>query len=173
MTTALITIEGVLGEHSTIHGFHPIPEGVRLAHALRSGYRLILGTTQADEASVEHWLLINGMTRPNFYEDLMYRRVPFTDVEDATLQAHYARQLRAAGGDVGLVVAADPEIVLRATEMGFPTLFFVNPGYRWGEYRPDRKRLPRAWQDIDDEMVRQRELRATDPRLNEMEEEPI
>lgn len=173
MTTALITIDGVLGEYSTIQGFYPVPEGVRLAHALRQGYRIILGTTQADEASVEHWLLINGMTRPNFYEDLMCRRAPFTDVEDATLHAHYARQLRSGGTDVGLVVSADPQVVLKATEMGFPCLLFVNPGYRWGEYRPDRKRLPRPWQDIDDEVTRQRELRATDPRLNEFEEEPI
>lgn len=173
MTTALITIDGVLGEYSSIQGFYPIPEGVRLAHALRSGYRLILGTTQADDTSVEHWLLINGMTRPNFYEDLLHRRAPFTDVDDVTLQAHYARQLRSAGNDVGLVVSGNPDVILKVTEMGFPSLMFVNPGYRWGEYRPDKKRLPKPWQDIDDEVTRQRELRATDPRLVEMEEEPI
>src|SRR5262252_6282808 len=99
MTTALITIEGVLGEYSPIHGFFPIIEGVRLAHALRSGYRIILGTSQATEEAVEHWLLINGMSRPNFYEDLMCRRAPQIDVDSSSLQAQFAHQLRSAGVD--------------------------------------------------------------------------
>jgi hypothetical protein len=173
VTTALITVEDVLGQHSALHGFHPIPDGVRLAHALRSGYRIVLGTTQGDENSVEFWLRINGMTRPNFYEDLLYRQTPQSDLENVDLQAHYAHQLRSDSVDVGLVVTGDARVALKVTEMGFPTIFFINPSYRWGEYRMDKKRLPRAWQDIDDEMTRQAELRAVDPRLNEFEEEPI
>jgi hypothetical protein len=72
---------------------------------------------------------------------------------------------------LSLVVSSDPEAVLQVSEAGFPSLFFVNPAYRWAEYRPDRKRLPKPWQDIDQEMTRQRELKATDSRLNEMEPE--
>jgi len=33
--------------------------------------------------------------------------------------------------------------------------------------------LPKPWQDIDDEMVRQMELRAGDPRLKEYEGEQV
>lgn len=170
MSTALIDVEGVLGEHSVIHGFHPIPEGVRLAKALQGGYQVILSTIQGGPEAVEFWLRINGMSKPAFYEDLLHRQPEWADLEDWELRARHARVLRTTGSDVGLVVSADPQALLAATEMGFPCLFFINPGYRWGEYRPDKKRLPRAWQDIEDEMTRQVELKATDPRLLEMEE---
>ena len=163
-------VEGVLGEHSPIHGFHPIVEGVRLAKALRSGYQMILSTTQSGPEAVEFWLRINGMLQPSFYEDLLYRRPPWGDLTDTELQAEHAHHLRGSGSDVGLVVSTDPEALLRVTQLGIPSILFVNPAYRWHEYRPDHKRLPRAWQEIEDEMTRQVELKATDPRLLEMEE---
>lgn len=169
MSIALIAVEGVLGESSVIHGFYPIREGVRLAHALRSGYRIALGTVQADADSVEHWLHINGMVKPSFYDNLMYREARWADLSDPELLAAQALKMRAAG-DLDLVVSSDAESVLHATEMGIPTIFFVNPSYRWAEYRPDKKKLPVPWQKIEDETIRQMELRAGDPRLSEEEE---
>src|SRR5215831_8021633 len=127
MSTALVMVEGVLGEHSVIHGFHPIPDGIRLAHALRSGYRLILGTYMDHVETQEHWLLINGMSKPHFYADLVYRRPPLIDLDNSRLQAWHAKQLRGVGTEVDLVVSADPETILQVTEWGFPSLFFVNP----------------------------------------------
>jgi hypothetical protein len=171
MSTALIAVEGVLGERSTLHGFHPIVDGIRLARALRSEYQLVLATTQADDSSVEFWLKINGMGRPSFYESLSYRESRWADLSDPDLLGEQAAQLRSSGADLNLVVSSDPLAVLGATGAGFPALFFVDPTYRWAEYRPDRKRLPKPWQDIDDEMTRQLELKNTDPRLNEMEPE--
>jgi len=173
MSVAFITVEGVLGEHSVLHGFYPVPEGVRLAHALGTGYRLVFGTCQADQNSVEHWLHINGMTQPAFYDSLLVRETRWTDLSDSVLRAEQASHLRRMGNDLGLVVSSDPASILLVTEMGVPALLFTNPTYRWGEYRPDKKRLPRAWQDIDDEMIRQMELRAGDPRLREYEGEQV
>ena len=171
MSTCLIAVEGILGEHSVIHGFHPIVHGVRLARALRSEYQLVLSSTAIDDQAVAFWLRINGMTQPAFYEDLLNREDRWMDLSDQALLARHAGQLRANGADVALVVSSDPEAVLRVTAAGFPSVFFVNPSYRWAEYRPDNKRLPKPWQDIDDEMTRQLELKAKDPRLNEMEPE--
>jgi hypothetical protein len=168
MATCFITIEGVLGEHSVAHGFYPIPDGIRLAHALRSGYRLVLGTVQQDPGPVEHWLLVNGMHKPGFYGELLYRQ--FSDSDDATLQAEHAASLRAQGAEVDLVVSGDPETILQVTQQGIPAILFTNPAYRWAQYRPDRKKLPRAWQDIDAEIVHQRELQAMDPRLSDEEQ---
>jgi|SRR6516165_5977026 len=173
MSVAFIAIEGVLGEHSVIHGFYPVPDGVKLAHALRSGYRLVFGTVQGDQGSVEHWLHINGMTQPHFYSDLLVREARWTDLSEPMLRAEQAAHLRRAGADLGLVVSADPATILLVSEMGVPGLLFTNPSYRWGEYRPDRKRLPKPWQDIDDEMTRQMELRADDSRLKEYEGEQV
>lgn len=170
MSVAYVAIEGVLGEHSVIHGFYPVPDGVRLAHALRSGYRMVFGTVQADAGAVEHWLHINGMTQPAFYESLITRETRWTDLSDSMLRAEQAAHLRRIGADLGLVVSGDPATVLLVSEMGVPSLLFSNPSYRWGEYRPDKKRLPRAWQDIDDEMTRQMELRAGDTRLSDEEQ---
>jgi hypothetical protein len=171
MSTALIAVEGVLGEHGTLSGFQPIADGVRLAKALHSGYQIAFSTAQKDEHSVEFWLKINGMTCPGFYESLSHREDP--DLSDADLLVRHASELRSNGTDLNLVISADPEAVLGVSAEGFPCLFFVNPTYRWAEYRPDRKRLPRPWQDIDEEMTRQRELKNTDPRLNEMEPETL
>lgn len=173
MSVALVTIEGVLGESSVIHGFYPVVDGVKLAHALRSGYRLHFGSVQAGAEAVEHWLHINGMTQPAFYENLIVRESRWTDLSDSMLRAEQAAHLRRLGVDLGLVVSADPSTILLVSEMGVPSLLFSNPTYRWGEYRPDKKRLPRAWQEIDDEMTRQMELRAGDPRLKEYEGEQV
>lgn len=168
MSTAFIAIEGVLGEHSVIHGFHPIPDGIRLAHSLRAGYRLVLGTVSPQVEPVEHWLLINGMSRPSFYEDLRYRQ--FTDADEATVQADHAKMLRSQGFAIDLVVSADPETILQVTQAGIPAVMWINPSYRWAEFRPDRRKLPRAWQEIDAEVIRQKELRASDPRLSDEEQ---
>src|SRR5262249_25003242 len=97
VSTAFITIEGVLGDHSPIHGFYPIPDGVKLAHALRSGYQVILGTTQADQRTTEHWLHINGMTRPGFYVELLHRNQAWFDLKPSNLRAEQASYLRSSG----------------------------------------------------------------------------
>jgi len=173
MSTALIMVEGVLGDYSTLHGFYPIPDGVKLAHTLRTGYQVSLATTRYDDASVEHWLRINGMVSPAFYDGLMYRKPEWADLSDAELRAEQATELRRAGADVGFVVSGDPDTILRITELGIPALLFTNPSYRWAEYRPDKKRLPKPWEQIDEEVVRQKELRANDPRLSDMEPEQI
>jgi len=169
LTTALVYLEGVLGEHSTLSGFYPIPDGVKLAHTLRSGYQLVLGTTGYDAHSTEHWLLVNGITSPAFYSRLLTRTPEWADLSDSQLRAEQASYLRREGHDLGLVVSADPGTILLVTELGVPALLFTNPSYRWAEYRPDRKRLPRPWEEIDQEITRQRELKATDPRLFEQE----
>lgn len=170
MSTVLIAVEGVLGEHSTIHGFHPIPDGIRLARSMRSEFQVVFSTTQTDPEAVEFWLRLNGMAKPSFYEELLHRQLQDLDIIESGLFAMHALALRASGHEVGMVISGDPQAILACTEAGFPCLFFVNPAYRWAEYRPDRKRLPKPWQAIDDEMTRQRALKASDPRLNEMEE---
>lgn len=167
MSTCLISVEGVLGEHSQVHGFHPIVDGVRLARALRGEYRMMLSTTGVDTDSVDFWLRINGMVQPSFHDGLLCREPVWADLTDAALLAQHAAQLRASGDNLGLVVSSDPEGLLEITAAGLPCLFFINPSYRWAAYRPDRKRLPRPWQDIHDEVTRQAELKATDPRLTE------
>lgn len=166
MATALIAVEGVLGEHSHIHGFYPIPDGLRLARAIHSTFQVVFSTLNSDPTATEFWLRMNGMAQPSFYDQLVHREP--TDLGEDII-AHHAQSLRAGGADVGLVISGDPEGILAVTELGFPSLLFVNPAYRWAEYRPDRKRLPRPWQDIDDEVTRQRDLRASDPRLHEEE----
>jgi hypothetical protein len=173
MSTALIYIEGVLGEHSVLSGFYPVPDGVKLAHALRSGYQLIFGTVGLDQDATEHWLMVNGITRPSFYSRLLVRDPEWADLSDSALRAEQASYLRREGHDLGLVVSDDPHTILKVTEQGIPALLFTNPSYRWAEYRPDKKRLPRSWEQIDEEITRQRELKATDPRLHEQEPERI
>ena len=167
MSTCLITVEGVLGEHSTIHGFYPLVDGIKLARTLRSGYQIVFATNQTDVDSVEFWLRINGMGKPSFYEAIVSRESRWTDLNDQDLLERQASTLRSNAADVKLVVSSDPGAVLAVSAAGFPSLFFVNPSYHWAEYRPDHKRLPKPWQELDAEVTRQRELKASDPRLND------
>jgi hypothetical protein len=171
MSTALISVEGVLGEHDVFQGFHPLLEGMHLAKALKSQYQVHFATIQADVDSVETWLMMNGMTKPQFYEELIGRDRQWTDLDESALRAEQARNLRSRGYTIGFFVSADPEAVLQATASGIPAMLFVHPSYHWAEYRPDRRRLPKQWQQIEDEVSRQRVLKATDPRLVSVEEE--
>ena len=167
MTVALISVEGVLGEDSVIHGFYPIVEGVRLLHGLRGGYEIYLSSIQADMDSVEHWLMVNGIVAQHHYEELRFRERRWDDLRDSQVRTAHLHESRALGWDIGLFITADPEAALDATEMGVISLFFAHPSYNWAHFRPDKTRLPRPWQRLEDEVTRQRELKATDPRLQE------
>jgi hypothetical protein len=165
VTVALVSIEGVLGEDSVIHGFYPIVDGLRLFHAFRGGYQIMLSSVQADSDGVEHWLMVNGLVRQHHYDELRFKERRWNDFSDSQVRSAHLHESRALGADVGLFVTADPEAALDATEMGVISLFFAHPSYHWSTFRPDRTRLPREWQQLENEVTRQRELRATDPRL--------
>jgi hypothetical protein len=165
MPTAVVSVEGVLGEHDPLHGFSPLIEGVRFAHTLRGMYRLMLTTVQEDAVPVEYWLKLNGMIEVHFYEELVSRDHAAADLSDTLVRALQVTSIRARGYDIGLFVSADPAAVLMAVEAGIPSLFYAHPSYGWAGFRPDKRRLPTPWQDIEDEVTRQRELKATDPRM--------
>jgi hypothetical protein len=167
MPVALISVEGVLGEDSVIHGFHPIVEGLRLVRAFKGGYEIMLSSVQADFDSVEFWLKVNGLAAQYSYEELRYRERRWMSLTDPQVRAAHLHEGRALGWDIGLCVTGDPEAALEATEMGVLALLFAHPSYHWSTFRPDKKRLPREWQALEDEVTRQKELHATDPRLTE------
>jgi hypothetical protein len=167
MTVALVSVEGVLGEDSPIHGFYPVVDGFRLLHALRGGYEVMLSSVQADMDSVEHWLMVNGIVAQHHYEELRFKERRWMDLNDPQVRSAHLHESRALGWDLGLFVTADPEAALDATEMGVISLFFAHPSYNWAHFRPDRTKLPRQWEQLEGEVMRQRELKATDPRLME------
>jgi len=167
MPVALISVEGVLGEDSVIHGFYPITDGLRLLHALRGGYEVMLSSVQADSDTVEFWLKVNGIVAQHHYEELRFRERRWNDLSDAQVRIAHVHESRALGWDLGLFVTADPEAALDATEMGVISLFFAHPSYNWAHFRPDKTKLPRQWEQLQTEVIRQRELHATDPRLME------
>jgi hypothetical protein len=160
-------IEGVLGDKDGAHGFFPLVEGMRLCRALKAQYRLALLTVERTEEAVTQWLQLNGMTIPASYDELVVRDVTQDSLSEAGVRVEQVRRQRSRGFDVRLFVSADPEAVLRCTAGGVPGLFYAHPSFGWEGFRPDRRRLPKPWQDIEDEVTAQRLLRANDPRLSE------
>ena len=160
MPTAVVTVEGVLNDDGA-----PLVEGVRLCHTLKSMYRLVLTTVQSDVEKAKYWLLLNGMTEIHFYEELVSRDHAAADLSDTLVRTLQVTRIRSRGFDLGLFVSADPEAVLQAVEAGIPSLLYAHPSYGWAGFRPDKRRLPKSWADIEDEVTRQRELKATDPRM--------
>ena len=141
----------------------------------------------ADSHSVSYsdWTIAGDVTTLKFVlPESEARRLTGVDVPLATTKklGEYLLAHVAVGGDgencapidqgydIGLVVAADPETILQVTKAGMPAVMFINPAYRWAEYRPDKRKLPRSWQEIDAEVIRQKELRAGDPRLSDEEQ---
>lgn len=165
MSTAVVAIEGVLGNEDVVHGFYPLTDGIKLARALKSQYQVVLTTTRDDSRKIEGWLTLVGMTKPQHYEELVCRERQWSDLSEPVLQVEQVRTLRSRGFDIGMLVSSDPMAVLQATAVGVRSLLYASPAYHWEEFRPDYRRVPREWQQIEDELVRQKELRATDPRL--------
>lgn len=155
MGVALIAVEGVLGDDNILQGFSPIMPGLQLIRALKSVYRNVLITRKPDLAGTEQWLLINGIFKPDLYEEL----------RQADSVAVAASVLRSLAHDVTLAVTPNPADALVLTRMGITVLFFVDPAYRWGEYvYSTGGNVPRGWSEIEAEVTEQRRVKAESAR---------
>jgi hypothetical protein len=166
-------VEGVLGEHDSTRGFHPLPEGLKLLGALRSGYKIILSSLKSSPESVEHWLTLNGINQGQLYETVLLREHVWADQDDAGLRIVHLTDLRARGWGVTLMVDSNPQVIARAVHLGFTGLLWATPTYYRPEFQPGSKQTPRPWQEIEQETERQLELKRTDPRLIEVEDETM
>jgi len=151
MTTAMVAIEGVLGNSPSFQVNMQTDEvGRRLHAALSSWYRVVLVTSETDTTKVSYWLAMQGFTE---VDDLL---VNTTDhIHPAKVRAHQLRALRARRTPVTLVVDGEPEFVAHAMAQGVVGLFYGTA--RRAHIREDLAPQPiRSWGAILDEIAVQR-----------------
>lgn len=139
MATAFVALDGVL---RTEVG-DPIAEGVKLFRILAENYRVIIVSDHSPELT-EHWLRANLIVG---YGDIYDSRYFFKG------QDLRARQLDIAlsQGKVDLFVDPDADRCAYALSKGVPTMLFAAPKF------VRRSRDIRPWQDLMDEVERQRQ----------------
>lgn len=153
----LVDIDGVLRTSSD----GPISTGILLVGTL-SVYNQLTFMTELNQAQAEQWINVNKIVD---YDRLLDSSVGLHDEDLGERQIKYAR----SKGLVDLFITNSPTRWAFAFEMGIPSIMFGVPSYTRPEFRPDAPKKLRAWNDIEDAVAKQNELRTKDVRLSRTE----
>jgi len=140
--TALISLDGVL---RTEVG-DPIHEGLKLFRVLITSYRTVLATDGTKEEA-EHWLRSNLVSG---YADILDNTLAYEGMDLRYRQLTIQRNL----GKVELFVDSDVDRCAKAYANGVTTLMFSSPRF------VRRKREVKPWDELKDELQKQKELKA-------------
>lgn len=157
MSIALLAIDGVLRDAGGL----PLRDGVVLYESLCLSYRVVLASSNPERDDL--WLRAEGLRS---HQEVV--GIPPAFLRGTTgLRRAQAEALLGSGGAVSLVVDADPQVVLEATERGLVSVLYVHPKFSRPEWRPDRDQTPRPWDDLVAEIERQSALASTIKPVNE------
>ena len=145
-----MSIDGVLRDASGL----PIREGLDLYEALCVHHRVVLASDSPERD--EQWLKMEGLRS---HQEIAGIPPAFLRGTHG-LRLAQAEALLGGGGDLSLVVDADPTAVLEATMRGIPAVLFVHPKFARPEWRADYSHIPRPWDELVAEIETQRTLAA-------------
>jgi hypothetical protein len=154
----VVELDGVLrgNKHD-----EPILPGIQMVGAL-SSWNKITFITEMNKAEAEQWVNINKIFD---YDNLIDSSIGLVDEDLKQRQLKMAR----ANGSVELFITANPKLWAVSFDLGIPSVLFGVPSYTRPEFRPDAPRKVRAWNDIEEAVKKQNELRTKDARLNRSE----
>lgn len=164
MSTALVTIEGVLGRNDQMRGFHPDPRALLLVRTLRQGFKIVLLSSSSDTESTKYWLMLNGILLAQTYERLIIREPQWEGMSPTTLTMAQIVFLQSAGEPVELVLSSDPLTIANVVSEGVQGLLWASPTYLRPEHQPGGAKVPEPWDDIVTRVESQKQLLASDPR---------
>lgn len=153
----LVDIDGVLRGQKD----EPISTGVIMVGSL-SAWNQVTFMSSSNEAETTQWLNINKI-------------VDFDRIIDSSAhlegESLSERQINVARsrGPIDLFVTNNPKTWAYAFNMGIPSVMFGVPSYTRTEFRPDAPKRVRAWNDIEEAINKQNELRTNDARLQRTE----
>lgn len=152
--TVLMSIEGVLvREDESWSTGQPLHEGRLFYASLVRDWRVILYSARNEGERGNEWLRMSGF-REHASVLVSTTDDPRADVVERMLvQATGRLQER-----VNLVVDPDPSVIPRVMSRGIVGLLWAHPQYALPGNRPEGRGV-RAWQEITEEMDRQREER--------------
>lgn len=154
----LVELEGVLRGTKD----EPIPAGILMIAQL-AAYNSITFMTELTRAQAEQWINVNKVVD---YDNLLDSSVGLVGEELSPRQMMVAR----SKGNIDLFVTNNPTNWAKAFEQGIPSIMFGVPSYTRLEFRPDAPKKVRAWNDIENEIRKQNELRTQDKRITKHDE---
>lgn len=154
-----MVVEGVLKPYNDNNA---IMAGVLLYKSLVMLHRVTLVIDHRDKAVTQHWLKMNGLI--DHAAEVYYE---VGDPEDVAERRDYQVKRMRQSGPLNYIIESDPHVVNKLFENGIPSFLFANPGYMRPEHRPGVKEELTSWDSLMATVLREKELRANDARLNE------
>lgn len=153
----LVELDGVIRGKSS----DPIATGIMMVGSL-SGWNQITFLSDTSEDETVAWL--NGNKVVDF--DRIIDNSVYLNGED-----NHERQLKVARakGPIDLFITNNPKNWAFAFNLGIPSVMFGVPQYTRPEFRPDAPKRVRAWNEIEEAITKQNELRTQDARLTRTE----
>jgi diphthamide synthase (EF-2-diphthine--ammonia ligase) len=157
--TVAIQVEGVLRKTVTQA---PLDQGKRLYHALAVEYNLVLVTEDLDREQMKTWLAMEGYSK--------HAHVVFGDSVmnyDKSWWLAVAKTLKLSFGyDIEYIVQPDPVEAATLVKHGYNSMLLTNAAYALPEWRPDAWGKVQPWNEIVEEVITQKRLRAEDKRMD-------
>jgi hypothetical protein len=153
----LVDIDGVLRGQKD----DPIPIGVIMVGSL-SSWNVVTFMGSQPETEIKYWLDVNKIVD---FDKILDSSVHLEGEVLAERQVNVAR----ARGPIDLFITNNPKMWAHAFNMGIPSVMFGVPSYTRVEFRPDAPKSIRSWNDIENSIDKQNELRTKDARLHRTE----
>lgn len=153
----LVDIDGVIKGREDA----PIGTGLLMVGTL-SVYNDLTFMSSVSEAETIRWLDENKVVD---YDRVIGNAIDLVDEDLPHRQIRFAR----SRGPVDLFITNDPSLWAFAFDMGIPAVMFGVPSYTRPEFRPDAPKERRKWNDIEEAVKKQNELRTQDARLSRTE----
>lgn len=153
----LVELEGVLRGRND----EPISQGIILVAQL-AAYNQISFMTDLSAAEAQQWLDVNKIVD---FDNLIDKSVALVDENLGERQINVAR----AKGRLDLFLTNNPSMWAYAFDQGIVPLMFGVPSYTRPEFRPDAPKRVRAWNEIEEAIRKQNELKTQDARLTRTE----
>jgi len=150
----VVDIDGVLKGYKNDE---PILPGIQMVGALTS-WNKVTFITEMTAAEAEQWININKIFE---YDNMIDSSVNLVEENLKERQLKLAR----ARGTVELFITSNPKLWAFAFDQGIPAVMFGVPSYLRPEFRPDAPKRVRAWNEIENAVKKQNELRTKDSRL--------
>ena len=153
----LVDIDGVLRGPQE----EPISTGVIMVGSL-SAWNQITLMSSIPEHELTHWLNTNKIVD---FDRILDSSVHLEGEVLGERQVNVAR----SKGPIDLFITNSPKMWAYAFNMGIPSVMFGVPSYTRTEFRPDAPKRVRQWDDIEESINRQNELKTKDARLQRTE----
>lgn len=163
MRTAVIVLNGTLRPETNSDG---IDRTLRpLYEALKEQMKVVL-LDDGSHRDVDHWLNVHGISG--------YARAytPPADFAPRTVAEGRLQMLGTIRNRDGcdLVIESDPICAREELRAGYTVMLYSKPQYLMDIWHPEAKREPRPWDEIVDDIERQRATKARDHRLKQEED---